>query len=76
MDLLGNYSESSSEEEPEPEPVKPKKPKVWLPPPDLATAAMKADDEKEFIYRSKVRKSSAFLQEIPSNRKYRRKIIL
>ena len=55
MDLLGNYSESSSdaEEEIEPEIVH-KKPKVWLPPPDLRTAAMKADDEKEFIYRSKV----------------------
>ena len=57
MDLLGNYSESSSEEDEEPEPEKlPEKPKprVRLPPPDLTTAAMKADDEKEFIYRSQV----------------------
>ena len=56
MDLLGNYSESSSEEdeEPEPEPKPKPKPRVRLPPPDLTTAAMKADDEKEFIYRSQV----------------------
>ena len=58
MDLLGNYSESSSDEEPEviPEPEPEiKKPKVKLPPPDLTTASMKADDEKQFIYRSKVK---------------------
>lgn len=54
MDLLCDYTDSSSssdEEEEVKEEVK--KPKVWLPPPDLATASMKADDEKNVIYRSK-----------------------
>lgn len=59
MDLLGQYSSSESsseEEEPEPEvmPEPVKKKKVWLPPPDLSTASMKADEEKDVIYRSKV----------------------
>ena len=59
MDLLGQYSSSSEEEEveepePEPQPEPVKKKKVWLPPPDLSTASMKADEEKDVIYRSKV----------------------
>ena len=44
MDLICGYSEESSSEEEAPEEVeeeKPKKPKVWLPPPDLTTASMK-----------------------------------
>ena len=44
MDLICGYSEESSSEDEAPEEVeeeKPKKPKVWLPPPDLTTASMK-----------------------------------
>ena len=56
MDLLCDYTDSSSsedEEVPEEEEEPAPKPKVWLPPPDLATASMKADDEKDVIYRSR-----------------------
>ena len=46
MDLICGYSEESSSDEEnaqndEIEDEKPKKPKVWLPPPDLTTASMK-----------------------------------
>ena len=43
MDLICGYSEESSSEDEAPEEVeeKPKKTKVWLPPPDLTTASMK-----------------------------------
>ena len=48
MDLLCDYEDASSSEEEveETEVEEVKKPKVWLPPPDLTTASMKGKFQK------------------------------